>query len=1195
MTVPDENMYQTHHLPQQVTQVQKDVIKSFVHSKRVGSYLLGRTLGVGSFAKVKEGMHLTTGEKVAIKVIDKKRAKTDNYVRKNLRREGKLLQMIRHPHIVSLFEVMETDNSYYLVTELCRGGDLMEYISSKKRLPEDEVAKFIRQIITAVDYLHRLGIIHRDLKIENLLLDCNKNIKLIDFGLSNFIKVANLPDGVRAEEFCVTQCGSPAYAAPELLNHEKYGLQVDLWSIGVNMYAMLTGGLPFTVEPFNIKVLYAKMRDRQMNPIPDDISRDCRDLLKKFLNPDPTRRVTHSRGDVPSMVRIRSKGNKPIPRSPCPNKIKTSDLDADILSHMSENLGFRMGEVIKFVTCNTPSPGYVSEVTGQRFSPYSHQMLNLPHPLPDLGSQGLTSVATDATDTTLETTNSKKDSGIVAIKVIDKKRAKTDNYVRKNLRREGKLLQMIRHPHIVSLFEVMETDNSYYLVTELCRGGDLMEYISSKKRLPEDEVAKFIRQIITAVDYLHRLGIIHRDLKIENLLLDCNKNIKLIDFGLSNFIKVANLPDGVRAEEFCVTQCGSPAYAAPELLNHEKYGLQVDLWSIGVNMYAMLTGGLPFTVEPFNIKVLYAKMRDRQMNPIPDDISRDCRDLLKKFLNPDPTRRVTIAEAMCHPWLASGNKPIPRSPCPNKIKTSDLDADILSHMSEHLGFRMGEVIKFVTCNTPSPACATYHLYLSKLNLYRLDKKVNNEGDVLSVVKPVDDGRIMLHLQDMCQKSQGKDSLLQPSNVELTSPTPRLQSQGLTSVATDATDTTLETTNSKKDSGIVTDASRIENSDCKENQNPLTKFESTEFKTLAYPPDSPTHSDVSSSKDPTPRSYNIQNFTKHLVNDPTAKGNTGIGLIASRLIKQMDVGRDLIEKLTAKSKAVEGMFSKEEKLHPAQNENNGSKKSSPVWPKILIDHGVTTESPSPKQQSSIYSKFKIQIKAKEKSDENQFGDENANINTQPMTGRRYIQNNKLLSRRALIKTDDMNVMNKFQDSGHIYIINSDSCKQGVKPAPIISRNLPKQYLPFRSAQDRPRMSEIHPLHELKDFQKAKTSESMTLHGKNVLSVDLESSPASKRSVSPPSKTVIIRRKLAKRHRLGELTPPGSHVIQDLDLDKSTNIFVRDLLDRKYVSNGIPVHKFVCIIKFPKYSIKKAKKITSIINRNLIDHIPQHILT
>ncbi|XP_037101259.1 hormonally up-regulated neu tumor-associated kinase homolog A [Syngnathus acus] len=204
----------------------KDLLRSFPHTKRVGSYLVGKMINKGSFAKVMEGLHITTGEKVAIKVINKKKACQDSYVQKNMKREPRIHQLIRHPNVVVLLETMETENSYYMVLELCGGGDLMERICDKKRLPEKEVRRYTRQILAAVAHLHQHGVVHRDLKIENFLLDQHNNIKIVDFGLSNTVKSESLP-----LELLSTQCGSPAYAAPELLAHRKYGPKVDVWSV----------------------------------------------------------------------------------------------------------------------------------------------------------------------------------------------------------------------------------------------------------------------------------------------------------------------------------------------------------------------------------------------------------------------------------------------------------------------------------------------------------------------------------------------------------------------------------------------------------------------------------------------------------------------------------------------------------------------------------------------------------------------------------------------------------------------------------------------------------------------------------------------------------------------------------------------------------------------------------------------------
>ncbi|XP_064629382.1 serine/threonine-protein kinase par-1-like [Lineus longissimus] len=356
---PDEIIYRRmrtmasgEHLPNKVTEVPKEVLRNFPHSKRVGNYLLGRTLGEGSFAKVKEGLHTLTGEKVAVKIIDKKKAKEDSYVRKNLRREGKLLQVVRHTNVAQLYEIMETENCYYLVLELCEGGDLMEHICNKKRLEEKEVRKYMRQIISAVEYLHRAGILHRDLKVENLLLSQNKDVKIIDFGLSNSVKVTHTNDGYKFDEFLVTQCGSPAYAAPELLANKKYGPQVDVWSIGVNMYAMLTGNLPFTVHPFNIKTLQNKMTSGDMNALPESITRGCRDLVKKLLTSDPEKRI--SLREAMQHPWLTEGRNRPLEPAMFPNRLRADELDQNIIKHMSQNMDFKMSEIIRMVVSNIP-------------------------------------------------------------------------------------------------------------------------------------------------------------------------------------------------------------------------------------------------------------------------------------------------------------------------------------------------------------------------------------------------------------------------------------------------------------------------------------------------------------------------------------------------------------------------------------------------------------------------------------------------------------------------------------------------------------------------------------------------------------------------------------------------------------------------------------------------------------------------
>lgn len=319
-----------------------DILKNFYHTKRVGNYLIGRKLGEGSFAKVREGLHALTGEKVAVKVIDKRKAKKDSYVTKNLRREGHIQQMIRHPNITQLLDILETENSYYLVMELCPGGNLMNRIYDKKRLDERETQKYIRQLVLAVEHLHRAGVVHRDLKIENLLLDEQDNIKLIDFGLSNCAGILGYSDPFS------TQCGSPAYAAPELLSRKKYGPKVDVWSIGVNMYAMLTGTLPFTVEPFSLRALHQKMVDKEMNPLPPSLSTAAICLLKKLLEPDPNKRPNIHQVMADSWLQLANKNTG----APYLNRIHIEEINHMVLMHMTEKMNYKHSEVLSAVLTN---------------------------------------------------------------------------------------------------------------------------------------------------------------------------------------------------------------------------------------------------------------------------------------------------------------------------------------------------------------------------------------------------------------------------------------------------------------------------------------------------------------------------------------------------------------------------------------------------------------------------------------------------------------------------------------------------------------------------------------------------------------------------------------------------------------------------------------------------------------------------
>nr|KAG5711164.1 hypothetical protein BaRGS_004808 [Batillaria attramentaria] len=150
--------------------------------KKVGHYVLGPCLGEGSFAKVRQGTHVISREQVAVKIVSKRVIVQRDAARRNFRREALLLQHVQHPNIVRLYEAMETPNSYYLVFELAENGHLLQYVTDRENLPEGEARHFTRQIVSAVDHLHRSGIVHRDLKLENFLLNTSLDIKIVEAG-----------------------------------------------------------------------------------------------------------------------------------------------------------------------------------------------------------------------------------------------------------------------------------------------------------------------------------------------------------------------------------------------------------------------------------------------------------------------------------------------------------------------------------------------------------------------------------------------------------------------------------------------------------------------------------------------------------------------------------------------------------------------------------------------------------------------------------------------------------------------------------------------------------------------------------------------------------------------------------------------------------------------------------------------------
>ncbi|XP_051013400.1 maternal embryonic leucine zipper kinase [Acomys russatus] len=243
-------------------------------------YELYETIGTGGFAKVKLACHILTGEMVAIKIMDKNALGSDL---PRVKTEIDALKNLKHQHICQLYHVLETKEKIFMVLEYCPGGELFDYIISQDRLSEEETRVVFRQILSAVAYVHSQGYAHRDLKPENLLFDEYHKLKLIDFGL------CAKPKGNK-DDHLQTCCGSLAYAAPELIQGRSYlGSEADVWSMGVLLYVLMCGFLPFDDD--NVMVLYRKIMKGKYE-VPKWLSPSSILLLQQMLQVDPKKRIS---------------------------------------------------------------------------------------------------------------------------------------------------------------------------------------------------------------------------------------------------------------------------------------------------------------------------------------------------------------------------------------------------------------------------------------------------------------------------------------------------------------------------------------------------------------------------------------------------------------------------------------------------------------------------------------------------------------------------------------------------------------------------------------------------------------------------------------------------------------------------------------------------------------------------------------
>lgn len=655
-----------------------------------------KLLGCGSFAKVFLVKKLTgpdAGCLYAMKILRKAKLRFRDRLRS--KKERDILVDVQHPFIVRLNYAFQTEGKLFLVLDFVRGGDLFTRLNSEVMFTEEDVKFYLAESLLALTHLHSLGIIYRDLKPENILLDEEGHIKLTDFGLSK----EALDD--KAYSFC----GTVEYMSPEVIARQGHTKSADFWSLGVVMFEMLTGVLPFQGE--NRKETMHQIIKIKLS-MPLYLSIEAQSLLRCLFKRNPTNRLgSGPRGgkDIMDHIFFQSINfEKLYERKVTPPFIPAVPRDSAYVIEQSmsqESPGVpasanarELFRGFSFVaptlakqcddlaaTCsNTTTTTTTTTISKSNrcIDKNNNNLVNSGSAIPSDRQNTSNTTTNTTTTTTTASANSngrslshaasvllkeydfkeqiasgaysicrkvvkKSDGKVYACKIIDKYKKDCSEEVEI-------LLRFSNHPNIVTLHQVIEDINHTYLIMEYLRGGELLDMILSQKYFTEREASAVLEVIAITVKHLHDNGVVHRDLKPSNIMYADNhdpSSIKICDFGFAKQIRAEN--------GLLMTPCYTASWVAPEVLLEQGYDKACDVWSLGVLLYTMLAGYTPFATGNENSPV---KILQRIGSGVVDmssgnwrNVSFQAKDLVQKMLHADPKRRICISDVLAHIWI----------------------------------------------------------------------------------------------------------------------------------------------------------------------------------------------------------------------------------------------------------------------------------------------------------------------------------------------------------------------------------------------------------------------------------------------------------------------------------------------------------------------------------------------------------------
>jgi p90 ribosomal S6 kinase len=618
-----------------------------------GQFELLKVLGQGSFGRVFLVRKITApdaGTLYAMKVLRKATLKVRDRQRTKMERD--ILADVNHPFIVRLHYAFQTEGKLYLILEFLRGGDLFTRLSKEVMFTEEDVKYYLAELALALNHLHGIGIIYRDLKPENILLDSDGHIKLTDFGLSK--------ESIFEENKTYSFCGTVEYMAPEVVNRKGHGTAADWWSYGVLMFEMLTGALPF--QGANRKETMTQILKAKLG-MPPFLSPEAQSLLRALFKRNPANRLgsgphgieelkKHAFFSTINWVKLLKREIQPPFK---PAVVQTDDVfyfDKEFTSKTPKDSpgippsaaahelfrGFSFIAPALLESEGPPLPDHVlndnnlAKLPGVKSSPFSDEY----ELKEDIGS-GSYSVCKRCVH--------KVSGSSYAVKIMDKDKRDPSEEVEI-------LLRFGHHPNVITLRDVFDSGSKVYLVTELMKGGELLDKILRQKFFSEREASGVLQIVTKTVDFLHSHGVVHRDLKPSNILYADDsgspESVRVCDFGFAKQLRAEN--------GLLMTPCYTANFVAPEVLKRQGYDASCDIWSLGVLLYTMLAGHTPFANGPNDTPSdILGRIGEGKFSLVGgnwDTVSAHAKELVKLMLHIDPNSRLTARQVLNHPWIA---------------------------------------------------------------------------------------------------------------------------------------------------------------------------------------------------------------------------------------------------------------------------------------------------------------------------------------------------------------------------------------------------------------------------------------------------------------------------------------------------------------------------------------------------------------